>query len=974
MKKILGVLISISLLFSMSLPVMAAYPDVDANSNIAEATNVLKSLGIMQGDEQGNFNPDKPVTRGEMATILCNLAGAGAQSAINSGFADVTADHWASGYIAYAKNAGWINGYDEDTFGPNDVVKYEQAVKLIMAVANWGIYAEENGGYPNGWLMAAAEAGITKAGAAGAIGEDCTRAKIAMLLYYGLDANIMKQTAFGDKKWEIIENETVASKNLNIYKVEGKVENSFKHDDALDEGYIKYKITKALDVKATDIVDKIGATDEDDDLKAPFVLAEVEAVVEAADLLGYTSVAYIKVDENDEVSIPAIIAKGTRNKSVTISDMELVWNSKDFDAAKLNRNPDFSSINKRFCYWNDRDNDNFITTVKVDNDYTIIVNNTVVDIPEDATTEEVLAILVPAYGKIEMVDTDSDSDIDLFNVYSYDVAVVDTVNTFKNRILLKDKTSISMPGTLKFDTEEVEDLKDVTITLDGKVISVNDIKENDILTISCNDYTNPRYYDIKVSRHSVSGKVSGIAADNKSVFIGNKEYEVVNGLLEINSDINMLDEGIFYLDATGKIAALDKRVVASSNYGIVDKIGKDSMGMVSMRLLTLDGSKLTANVADKIKLNGEKVVLEDVILTKDNKFGANLGANATWYDLIVAIIDGNAIPNGADARLNKLITYDITNGEIDEINFAIASNEVNTFGYIGKTENTEWVAKNNRFQGGKTLSDSTVVFNLDGTIDDWKITDMDALINEHEYTPYYFAMQNDGTVGAVVIFSSTSNINQDASLAYFVDARQGVYEKGNVEEEVYYVNYYINGKLAIEALPVYDDVYKNIDVKTGTAFLFAKDDKGIVDQIAVVFEADTATFGDLGVDALDDFMMYDAADKLDNEVYYGVLVKAVSGKLTVAAAPAEDATSIAFDTFENIIVPETAKVLQYKSYASTDAKKLVACDTIVDLEASSYVRDSETQDINLAESDLTYVFFRMNNGVVTEVVGIDYIK
>lgn len=1006
MMKNLKKVLALVLVFAMSLSVVAfagaVYPDVEDTATYAEAVRILKSLSIMQGDEQGNFNPDKTVTRAEMATILCNLTGVGEQAPVDTGFADTTKAHWASGYVAYAKNAGWINGIDANTFAPDEVVKWEQAVKLIMATANWGIYADENGGYPTGWVMAGAEAEITRAGAAGGIGEDCTRAKVAMLLYYALDANTMKQTAFGDKKWEIQENETILSKYLDTYKVEGKVGNTYKHDDDLDEGYIDYVITKKLDVKEADITDKIGAVEKytgtgEDKKLVGWTLNEVEAVADATDLLGYTSVAYINVDDNDEVSIVAIAAKGSRNKSVTVSDMDLVWNAEDdTDADRPNRNPNFVGENKRFCYWNDRDEDSFITTAKVDDAYMVVKNNTTVTIAEDATTAEVLAIIVPAAGTIEMVDTDNDGDVDLFNVFSYGAAVVDAVNAAKQRVLLKDRAGVSV-GTLKFDTEEVENLKEVSITLDGKAIALEDLAENDVLTISCNDYENPRYYDIKVSRATVEGKVTGIASDYESVFIGGEEYEVVEGLLTIGVDLDMSDEGIFYLDATGKIAAIDSTTVASSNYGIVDKFAKDSMGTVSMRLLTLDGSKLTANVADKVKLNGVKVTLADKISAKDvdrdeddvvdaNELIDELDfdvdyddytATTTWYDFIAAILAGDIVPNGADGDLNKLITYDTADGEIDEITFAIASNDTKKFGYVGKAaEATEWVAKNNRFQGGKTLSDSTIVMNLAGTIDDWKIAKAENLVDENEYVPYYFAMQNDGTVGLVVIFSSTSNINQDASLAYFVDARQGVYEMANDEEDVYFVNYYVDGALAAEALPVYEDEY--VAMTAGTAFLFAKDDKGIVDQIVPVFEAATKEISNITVSAtpgtLDDFMMYNANYKLDNEVFFGVLVKAASGKLTVAAAPAEGAESIAFDTFENIVVPETAKVLQYKSYASTDAKKLVACDTIVDLEASSYVRVTGTQDINLAESDLTYVFFRMNNGVITEVVGLDYVK
>ena len=347
-----------------------------------------------------------------------------------------------------------------------------------------------------------------------------------------------------------------------------------------------------------------------------------------------------------------------------------------------------------------------------------------------------------------------------------------------------------------------------------------------------------------------------------------------------------------------------------------------------------------------------------------------------YYDLIKAIVDGDEDIRGlGEAKINNLITYDVSGDEIDEIDFAIVSTDTNEFGYISNKSGvtSEWDADNYRFSGSKTLSDKTVIFNLADGIDDWKVISAADLIDENEYVPYFFANQKDGTVGVVIIIDSSSVVNQDASLAFFVDYRTGVYEVNGDEEDVVYVNYYIDGELASEALAIYDDEY-DYDRVTGDAFLYAKDDKGIVDTLVPVFSADNGEFATLAKGDLDDFMMYDENKKLDNEVYYGVLVKAASGKLTVAAKPDADDTVIYSDDFEYITVPETASVIQYKAYGSTDAKKMVACESILDLEVSDYVRVSGTNNVNLDDADLTYVFFRMNNGTVTEVLGVDFTK
>ncbi len=50
----------------------ASYPDVDENDN-TEAIEVLKAVQVMEGREDGNFDPDAPVNRNEMATVVANL-------------------------------------------------------------------------------------------------------------------------------------------------------------------------------------------------------------------------------------------------------------------------------------------------------------------------------------------------------------------------------------------------------------------------------------------------------------------------------------------------------------------------------------------------------------------------------------------------------------------------------------------------------------------------------------------------------------------------------------------------------------------------------------------------------------------------------------------------------------------------------------------------------------------------------------
>ena len=120
-----------------------AYTDVTESSAYYEAVESLSKLGIVTGYEDGTYKPEETVTRAEMAALIARIQGyeETAKANANTVFTDVPSTYWASGYVAQANGQGIINGYGDGTFGPDDAVKYEEAVKMIMATLGytpWG--------------------------------------------------------------------------------------------------------------------------------------------------------------------------------------------------------------------------------------------------------------------------------------------------------------------------------------------------------------------------------------------------------------------------------------------------------------------------------------------------------------------------------------------------------------------------------------------------------------------------------------------------------------------------------------------------------------------------------------------------------------------------------------------------------------------------------------------------------------------
>ena len=108
----------------------ASYVDVTSEQNL-EAIEVLKEVGIMVGDEKGNFNPEAKVTRNEMAVVMSNLMAYNVKTYANtSPFADVP--EWAEPYVAACYTNGITSGYDKVTYGGSDNVTTAQAALMVM--------------------------------------------------------------------------------------------------------------------------------------------------------------------------------------------------------------------------------------------------------------------------------------------------------------------------------------------------------------------------------------------------------------------------------------------------------------------------------------------------------------------------------------------------------------------------------------------------------------------------------------------------------------------------------------------------------------------------------------------------------------------------------------------------------------------------------------------------------------------------
>ncbi len=176
-KRMLSAALSVCLLLGLSV--------IPASAAETDAVQTVRALGIMVGDENGNMALERNVTRAEFAKMLTAASGyKDTVSGSGSGyslFKDVKSDHWASEYIKTALDAGWMVGYTDGAFRPDNDITLEETCTAVLRLLGYDS-ANLAGSFPAAQLTKAASLGL-RDDLGRAQGERMTRGDCATLFY-----------------------------------------------------------------------------------------------------------------------------------------------------------------------------------------------------------------------------------------------------------------------------------------------------------------------------------------------------------------------------------------------------------------------------------------------------------------------------------------------------------------------------------------------------------------------------------------------------------------------------------------------------------------------------------------------------------------------------------------------------------------------------------------------------------------------
>lgn len=121
----------------------------------------IRVLGILEGDESGNLNLSSQVTRAEFAVMLAAASpyGDSVSSYGSTLFTDVKSGHWASGYVRLAVEQGWMSGYVDGTFRPDQPITLEEGCTALLRLLGYDA-SSLTGSYPAAQLSKADSLGL----------------------------------------------------------------------------------------------------------------------------------------------------------------------------------------------------------------------------------------------------------------------------------------------------------------------------------------------------------------------------------------------------------------------------------------------------------------------------------------------------------------------------------------------------------------------------------------------------------------------------------------------------------------------------------------------------------------------------------------------------------------------------------------------------------------------------------------------
>lgn len=754
LKKVISSVAALTMVASSVAAFAVDFPDVESTASYAQAVQELSALDVISGYDDGTFGPDKLVTRAEITKMIVDALAersSAEASTESTKFADVSADHWAKGYINQGVANGFIAGMSDTEFDPDANVTYVQAQKMLVSAIGYETYAQAQGGWPTGYKTYAASLDITKGISGITDSTELTRAQVAQMIDNAMDAPLCViaswKTEWNGSKTPNLEvrdgkegraYETLFTEKHDAYKVYGRVTETSK-TGSVDTDKVTFQVEKADNF-------------DDEEVKADSPVSEDMYIGDskADNYLRTYSQALIQKNDDDEFTILSIAAAAA-NKSVTVA-------SEDFDENK--------STNEAL-YFFPAGTTKGSTKYQLDttNGVTIYINGvesskSIAELRDYLDKNETASVTLQK--ETETGSTSTSAKYNTIMVSSYVTAIVDEVIDKTNETSVNFDT-YSSGIQAKMTVNKDDDNYTYSFKLDGKDIEAKDLQQNDVLNISYDttgSFKDSSFYDVIVTRNVVDGVKCTSINDSKGEYtIGGTKYKAAEGM---DIDVETSTEYSLYLDHFGRIAKADENSV-SKNYGVLKNIYKKAGGDYMAQIITKKGTEEEYKV-DSDKVNEYATYLKYATFYSDAKKENKIDTTTKdWQSKVVAFDE----PKYSTSQ-SKSVAYP---EQVVEYSVSSSSNKITikNGGVIAPTAaDAEYKESGNKI-GSVKMADSTVILDLSevDTKDSYSV--VSSLNDGSNYVAYgYDKSKSDNTYRFVIITEGTSSVfNSETQLAIF---------------------------------------------------------------------------------------------------------------------------------------------------------------------------------------------------------------
>lgn len=754
LKKVISSVAALTMVASSVAAFAVDFPDVESTASYAQAVQELSALDVISGYDDGTFGPDKLVTRAEITKMIVDALAersSAEASTESTKFADVSADHWAKGYINQGVADGFIAGMSDTEFDPDANVTYVQAQKMLVSAIGYETYAQAQGGWPTGYKTYAASLDITKGISGITDSTELTRAQVAQMIDNAMDAPLCViaswKTEWNGSKTPNLEvrdgkegraYETLFTEKHDAYKVYGRVTETSK-TGSVDTDKVTFQVEKADNF-------------DDEEVKADSPVSEDMYIGDskADNYLRTYSQALIQKNDDDEFTILSIAAAAA-NKSVTVA-------SEDFDE---NKSTDEA------LYFFPAGTTKGSTKYQLDttNGVTIYINGvesskSIAELRDYLDKNETASVTLQK--ETETGSTSTSAKYNTIMVSSYVTAIVDEVIDKTNETSVNFDT-YSSGIQAKMTVNKDDDNYTYSFKLDGKDIEAKDLQQNDVLNISYDttgSFKDSSFYDVIVTRNVVDGVKCTSINDSKGEYtIGGTKYKAAEGM---DIDVETSTEYSLYLDHFGRIAKADENSV-SKNYGVLKNIYKKAAGDYMAQIITKNGTEEEYKV-DSDKVNEYATYLKYATFYSDAKKENKIDTTTKDWQSKVVAFDG---PEYSTSQ-PKSVAYP---EQVVEYSVSSSSNKItikSVYNDPTSAVDTEYKESGNKI-GSVKMADSTVILDLSevDTKDTYSV--VSSLNDGSPYTAYgYDKSKSDNTYRFVIITKGTSSVfNSETQLAIF---------------------------------------------------------------------------------------------------------------------------------------------------------------------------------------------------------------